>query len=253
MTTTLPALNPANVRQTIIFWREISPPSNIFAEELCSCGAHVRRTSSICKCRTLFWMFFFVPSDCFTSLVLRSHFADHLGARTRCEAPLWRYATPTPLFFCPFQTAHSTQMNFAKLLPKEIVVHIFRFLNAQDLHSLLFVCREWNRLSTDEGLWKKLLLDVYPKSVANCDNLGHSCEIFNRRHKQEMRWKGCTPFVSNGITYSSPTHESHSDVIRCLAVDKYSGHIATGSRDQCIKVIVVNLGKSLTPQRRRNK
>lgn len=58
-------------------------------------------------------------------------------------------------------------------LPRDVVVHIFGFLDVQSLLSASAVCQSWNAAAGDNCLWK-LLRDTY---FCNCNNVMENEEL----------------------------------------------------------------------------
>lgn len=64
-------------------------------------------------------------------------------------------------------TTHAPLLFSDKILPEELILHVFSFLEIRDLGTCSLVSKQWKRIAEDNGLWKrKLLKEIGFSSVA---------------------------------------------------------------------------------------
>jgi hypothetical protein len=62
------------------------------------------------------------------------------------------------------QARMSNQQTVGEL--EEIILNIFRYLDANEVLKCSFVCKRWYRVSNDNSLWQNLVLNRWPSQSA---------------------------------------------------------------------------------------
>ncbi|KAF6029695.1 FBXO4 [Bugula neritina] len=136
------------------------------------------------------------------------------------------------------QTNQSTHQYIMEVtvhqLPEDVLLEIFSFLDAISLCKVRRVCQLWNRLSTDDILWKhKLLADVHNwKQVSNSslpDSYIQDAEIskfdvYMRSSPEIQKWKKSV--------YQQTTIHQLSDMLRMfMPMKRYTFGVGASAMD----------------------
>ncbi|KAF4469423.1 F-box WD-repeat [Fusarium albosuccineum] len=133
-----------------------------------------------------------------------------------------------------------SKIDFISKLPTELAIHVLACLDATALTKASEVCRNWNKIISNQHIWRESCLrettTTYATSGPVVPGTGFGVpaitpnsdwkEIYRAKQELTQRWKGgkATPVYLNG----------HKDSIYCLQFDEHK--IITGSRDKTIRV-----------------
>ncbi|KAJ4141597.1 hypothetical protein NW768_000812 [Fusarium equiseti] len=131
-------------------------------------------------------------------------------------------------------------IDFISRLPAELAIHVLANLDASALTKAAAVCKNWNKIVSNQHIWRESCLrettTTYATSepVAPGSGLGVPAvspvndwrEIYRVKQELSQRWKTgkARPVYLNG----------HKDSIYCLQFDEHK--IITGSRDKTIRI-----------------
>ncbi|EGU88942.1 hypothetical protein FOPG_04081 [Fusarium oxysporum f. sp. conglutinans race 2 54008] len=138
------------------------------------------------------------------------------------------------------QNAAISTIDFISRLPAELAIHVLANLDASALTKASMVCKNWNKIVSNQHIWRESCLRettaTYATSepVAPGSGLGVPAispandwkDIYRVKQELSQRWKTgkARPVYLNG----------HKDSIYCLQFDEHK--IITGSRDKTIRV-----------------
>lgn len=118
------------------------------------------------------------------------------------------------------------------LLPVEIILYIFGFLNINDLCSAIRVSRRWKQIGCDGFLWK-LQCAKYWENFINFPKVSfdkrpdeHWKDFFTKKYAQNKSWRSAN--------FSQTTLTGHVGTVWTLAFDDTK--LVTGSFDKTIKI-----------------
>ncbi|KAM5351178.1 hypothetical protein ACJ41O_003901 [Fusarium nematophilum] len=133
-----------------------------------------------------------------------------------------------------------SKIDFVSKLPTELAIHVLANLDAAALTKAGEVCRNWNKIISNQHIWRESCLrettTTYATSGPVVPGTGLGVppvaptndwkEIYRVKQELENRWKcgRARPVYLNG----------HKDSIYCLQFDEHK--IITGSRDKTIRV-----------------
>lgn len=139
-------------------------------------------------------------------------------------------------------------MDPLKLLPGEICIEIFEYLDASDLVNAELVCKTWKDVVGKPSVWRTAFLRKYQRRIhTNPPPVqvgGMGCgrpnrpnqqwkKMFKAREDLEENWKRGAKGAGKAVYLSG-----HTDSVYCLQFDEEK--IITGSRDRTIRVWDIN-------------
>ncbi|KJY00426.1 hypothetical protein TI39_contig329g00010 [Zymoseptoria brevis] len=146
------------------------------------------------------------------------------------------------------ESATPASYDFTKTLPPEIVISIFEYVDAQDLHSAAQVNWKWNAMTKDTQVWRTVFLRRYQRQVLTDPapiqvggaGLGRPNrpnqewrKMYQARLELEKNWRAGAHDAGKAVYLSG-----HTDSVYCLQFDEEK--IITGSRDRTIRVWDIN-------------
>ncbi|KAF5659084.1 f-box wd-repeat [Fusarium heterosporum] len=138
------------------------------------------------------------------------------------------------------QSSVISTIDFVSMLPAELAIHVLANLDATALVNASMVCKNWNKIVSNQHIWRESCLRETTTTYATSEpivpgsGLGVPAvspvndwkEIYRVKQELSQRWKTgkARPVYLNG----------HKDSIYCLQFDEHK--IITGSRDKTIRV-----------------
>lgn len=135
-----------------------------------------------------------------------------------------------------------------KLLPSEVCLQIFEYLDASDLVKAELVCSTWRAIALKKSVWRTAFLRNFQRQIytnpppiqvggAGCGRPNRPNQewkkMFKARKEVEANWRKGAPGAGKAIYLSG-----HTDSVYCLQFDEEK--IITGSRDRTIRVWDIN-------------
>jgi len=141
-----------------------------------------------------------------------------------------------------------TRRDILQVLPNELVLQIYQWLDVSDLARAQLVSKAWREITNDKSLWRSAFLKKYERvKYTDPQPIQVGGVGIGRPHKRDQEWKDMLkarydleanwrrgPERAGKAIYLS----GHTDSVYCVQFDEEK--IITGSRDRTIRVWDIN-------------